>query len=367
MQQTDKVKITVIGAGAVGLAVGYILSKKYSDVIIIEKEASFGQGISSRNSEVIHAGIYYQPESLKAKLCIEGNRLMYEFCAENKIPFQKNGKLIVASDKDELGKLESLIQRGRQNGIDSLSMMNKNQIKEMEAGNVTGLAAIFSSSTGIVDTHKLMKTVEAKSKAQGATISYNSEIVSSQKVTDGYQMTFKDGYTLLSEVVVNCAGLNAHVISRMLGVNYPIAYYKGEYFSWSGKNPLKHLVYPVPSDGFGLGIHSVQDIVGGLKFGPNSFAVDKINYDVNPKHKDDFYKAAVKLMPWVKAEKLSPDQSGIRPKLAVAQSGEATDFIIKNEKDKGLNGFVNLIGIESPGLTACLAIGQYVLNLVKQL
>lgn len=360
----EKVNITIIGAGVVGLAVAAELSKKHKDIVLVEKESSFGQGISSRNSEIIHAGIYYPKDFLKANLCVEGKDLLYSFCEKNRIPFKKLGKIIAAVDEDEAVQLRELEQKAKANGVGDLTWLSKKQIKELEPA-VNAVSALYSPSTGIIDSHLLMKHLEQKAKDNGVLIAYGSEVKSVRYEGRRYVINVNGEDALETKVLVNSAGLYSDRIAAMAGIDidknhYKLHYCKGEYFSYAKPSFLKHLVYPVPeAEVKSLGIHAVIDLAGGLKFGPSAEYVDVIDYNVNPANRPKFAAAVRNLFPQVGEDDLSPDQAGIRPKLQ--GSGEGfRDFVISDESDKGFPGLINLIGIESPGLTACLAIARLV-------
>lgn len=362
----EKTGITIIGAGVVGLAIAAELSKKYKDIVLLEKESFFGQGISSRNSEIIHAGIYYPEDSLKAKLCVEGNKLLYQFCLDNNIPHKQLGKLIVAEDDNEVEQLQELKKKAVRNGVNDLSWLDERQIKEIEPA-VRACAALFSPSTGIIDTHSLMKCLEQKAKQQEVLISYRSEVTNIRRVDGGYEVEINSEDKIVTQILINSAGLFSDKLAAMAGLDidklkYRLHYCKGEYFSYRKPSFLKHLVYPVPEvDIKSLGIHSVIDLAGGLKFGPSAEYVDELDYQVDPSNAVQFHAAISRMFPQVRREDLHPDQAGIRPKLQ--GSGEGfRDFVIKEESNNGYSGLINLIGIESPGLTACLAIARHVLT-----
>ncbi len=360
----EKVSITIIGAGVVGLAIAAELSKKHKDIVLVEKESSFGQEASSRNSEILHAGIYYEKDSLKAKLCVEGKNILYAFCKENNIPHKQLGKIIVALDESEHKQLETLEQKARVNGVEDLVWLDKQQIKDYEPS-VNGYSALYSPSTGIVDSHALMKCLEQKAETAGVMISYGSKVTAIEKVSGGYKVEINREYSFVTEKLINSAGLFADKVAEMAGIDveekkYRLYYCKGEYFAYNKPSFIKHLVYPVPEhDLKGLGVHSVFDLGGSLKFGPNAFYVDDLNYDVDVSHRKDFYDSIKKMFPQIQEQNLSPDQAGIRPKLQGPGQG-IRDFVIRMD----MPGFVNLVGIESPGLTANLAIGRYVADLV---
>ncbi len=367
----EKVDITIIGAGVIGLAIAYEFSQSFKkDILVIERNESFGKETSSRNSEVIHSGIYYPKDSLKAKLCVEGKNLLYKFCEKNNIPYKKCGKLIVAVNKSELENLNFLYENGKNNGVDDLQILDRKQIKNL-VSELNGEYAIFSPSTGILDTHRFMQKLEFESKQNGCMFLYNNEVVEIEKLNSDYKLVIKNKNSetteVVSEIVINSAGLYSDKIAKMLSINdYKLYYCKGEYFKLSSKykNFLNHLVYPVVDKNFhSLGIHTVLDLSGNIKLGPNSFYVDEIDYSVDPTHIDEFYYGIKKFFSFVQKEDLSADTSGIRPKLQ-GPKDDFKDFVIKEETEKGYKNFVNLIGIESPGLTSALAIAKYVRNLL---
>lgn len=369
----DKAGITIIGAGVIGLAIAAELSRKHEDIVLLEKESSFGQHTSSRNSEVIHAGIYYPKGSLKAKLCVKGNKMLYDFCEKHSVPYARLGKLIVAVNDGEVAQLEELEQRGKENGVNDLGRLSSAEVAKMEPSLKT-VRALFSPSTGIVDSHILMKKLESQAEERGVIISYGSEVrgMRFEGKGNGYIINVSGEEVLQTEILINSAGLWADNISQMAFAshptphtpNYKIHYCKGEYFSYSKPSFLKHLIYPVPEQDIkGLGIHAVLDLAGGLKFGPNAEYVNEIDYKASPAHRAMFYNAIKNLYPMIKEADLSPDQAGIRPKLQ--GPGETfRDFVINEESENDFPGLINLIGIESPGLTSCLAIGKMVSDLI---
>lgn len=370
----ENVNITIIGAGVVGLAVARELASHYKNILIIEKNSSFGQETSSRNSEVIHAGIYYSKDSQKTKLCIEGRKLLYEFCVKNNIPHKNIKKLIVAIDESEVSDLEKLYNNGLANGVDDLKLISKEDVKNIEP-NINAYAAIYSPSTGIIDSHSFMKALESQFRKQGGEIAYNAQVVSIDKTEDGFVILVKepagDIFKFASQIIINCAGLNCHIIAAMAGLNqkqYQLKYCKGDYFRIASSKigKINHLIYPVPKkDRAGLGIHATLDLAGSMRLGPDDEYVDKISYDVNPAKAVGFYESAKQFMPFLTLEDLAIDTSGMRPKLQ-GPGENFRDFIIKDESDNNLSGFINLLGIESPGLTASLAIARMVNGLVKQ-
>jgi len=370
-----KSDITIIGAGVVGLATAAQVAGRNRSVYVLEKNERFGQETSSRHSGVIHSGIYYPPGSLKAKLCVEGNRLLYEICEKSGIGHRKLGKLIVAISDEETEQLQELKERGHRNGAEGLKIIARRELKKLEA-NVEGVAALLSPSTGIIDSHALMEYFAARAKESGAEIACRKKVVGIEKVSHGYKVTVeedeKDKFSFTTRILVNCAGLQCDEIAELAGINtvkegYKLHYSKGEYFSvGGGKNRLvKRLIYPVPETKFtGLGVHVTLDLEGRMRLGPNAEYVDSIDYSVDSRHKDEFYQSARRMLPFIEYEDLEPEMAGIRPKLQ-GPGEDVRDFVIRDETDKGLPGFINLIGIESPGLTSSPAIGRYVAAIVK--
>jgi L-2-hydroxyglutarate oxidase LhgO len=367
-------KITIIGAGAVGLAIAAKLSKTYESVFVIERNKLFGQETSSRNSEVIHAGIYYPQNSLKAKLCVEGKKLLYDFCQEHEIPHKKCGKLIVATTDEEIPILDEIKQKAFNNGVDDLRFLDQDEIAEFEP-HIFALKALFSPSTGIIESHSYMKQLETLAVNNGAEMVYGNEVVNLTKLDKGYQIELKepDGstYAFSSEMVINSAGLESDLIAKMLGIEdeeLKIQFCKGQYFSIDPpKNRmLNHLVYPVPDPNMvALGIHVTIDLGGGAKLGPDAVYLDEnvYEYKVDHNRKEVFHASVKRFLPFIELDDLSPEMAGLRPK--TQKKGEPfKDFYIQEESKSGFSGFINLIGIESPGLTASLAIANQVASLL---
>lgn len=369
----EQIDITIVGAGVIGLAVAYELSKAYKDIFVIERNSSFGQETSSRNSEVIHAGIYYPKDSLKTKTCIEGKELLYEFCAKNNITHRRIGKLIVAIDDSEIKDLERLFKHGLENGVEDLKLLSKNEIKNLEP-HVKCEAALYSPSTGILDTHSLMQNLVLQFKNCGGEIAYNTELIGIDKVKDGFELAVEDKregvFKFLTCIFINCAGLNSDKVAGMAGLKkeeYRLKYCKGDYFRVHNNKArfISRLIYPVPKEGrAGLGIHATLDLAGGLRLGPDDEYVEKIDYNVNVSKAKNFYESVRQFLPFIQLEDLSPDIAGVRPKLQGPQE-DFRDFIIKDEIDNGLPGFINLIGIESPGFTSSLSIAKMVRDIVR--
>jgi L-2-hydroxyglutarate oxidase LhgO len=364
--------LIVIGAGVVGLAAAYTLSEKFGRVLVLEKNESYGMETSTHNSEVIHAGIYYSEEMLKTRLGVTGNPLLYQLCRTAGIPHGKTGKLVVAATKEDNENIERTYMQGLKNGVEGLSLVTEKEIQELEP-NVHGTSGFYSTESGILDVRSLMNYFVHSFPKRGCAIFCSSEVIYLEKSSDTYivRSSGENGkqYEYRAPLVINAAGLGAVEIAKMSGIDTAGAGYtlhpcKGEYFKVSEAHTgkLKHLVYPAPSPNH-LGAHAVLSLDGKLKVGPSSFYVDEIDYRVDPEHQDGFYKQASSFLPFLDPEDLTPDIAGIRTK--INGPGEPLgDFIIQEESDRGLPGFVNLIGIESPGLTACLSIAEYVGSLL---
>jgi L-2-hydroxyglutarate oxidase LhgO len=367
--------ITIIGAGVVGLAIAEKLSEVNKDVFLIEKHLSFGQETSSRNSEVIHAGIYYSRNSLKARLCVEGKWLLYDYCKKFDIPYNNCGKLIVATSEEEIDILESIRLNAIRNGVDDLLVLGREEIAGLEP-NIFALKALLSPSTGIIDSHSLMKRFETNSSNNGCQIVYGSEVTGIQQIKNGYRIDLfdsdKKNYSFTTRIIINSAGLTSDKISEMAGIkdeSLKILFCKGEYFRINPpKNRLiKRLVYPVPHQNMeGIGIHVTIDMGGSAKLGPDVKYLESNTYDykLTVSKQEAFFKSARKFLPFLEFDDLAPEMAGIRPK--IQKPGEPIrDFYIMEETGRGYPGFINLIGIESPGLTSSIAIAKYVNGLIN--
>lgn len=368
----DEVKIAIIGAGVIGLAIATEMSEKFDNIVVLEKHNTFGQETSSRNSEVVHSGIYYPQGSLKAKLCVEGAERLYEICEKYSIPYKKIGKLIVAICKSEIKTLDDLLEKGKRNNVKELLFWDKNDVKRNEP-NVNADAAIYLPNTGIIDSHSLMKHFFTKAEAKGVLFSFNSEVVQLEKRDDWFTVGIRQGnYKFKSKVVINCAGLSSDYIAGLAGIDvsrngYNIKYCKGSYFYYAKPSPIKMLVYPIPQEELiGLGVHATLDLGNRLRFGPDAEYIETIDYKVDANKKESFYQGASKIISGLDSESFLPEMAGIRPKLQ-GTGEKAKDFVIKEESDNGLPGLINLIGIESPGLTAAPAIARMVSVMVSAL
>jgi L-2-hydroxyglutarate oxidase LhgO len=357
--------VAVIGAGVVGLAVARHLAVAGRDVIVLEQEPTFGSGVSSRNSEVVHAGIYYEPGSLKARLCVAGRDLLYAFCADHKVQTRRCGKLIVATSADEIGTLEAIAGRARANGVEDLRWLTPEEAKRLEP-EVACASALFSPSTGIVDSHGFMLALIAGLEAAGGLIAYRAPVVGWAKIEGGFRLETGGDQrgVLTARQVVNAAGHGAvPLLGRLDGFppeHVPGQLFaKGNYFRLSGRPPFRRLVYPVPVPG-GLGVHATVDLAGQVRFGPDVEWVQGLeDLSVDPARAQGFYEVIRRYWPGLQDGALAPDYAGVRPKLRIGDA-EARDFLIEGEESHGAAGLVNLLGIESPGLTSSLAIAQEV-------
>lgn len=364
----DSVHITVIGAGVVGLAIAAGLSRTGQDVLVLEQHEHYGQEISSRNSEVIHAGIYYPAGSLKARLCVEGSQELYRYCEQYKIRHQRIGKLIVARTQDEEDELSAILHAGKENGARGLALMGREELRVLEP-RVKAVAAIHSPHTGIIDAHGLMRQLYHEAQAGGAVFSFGSRVTAIEHSPDGYIVVVEpEDYRFVTNILINAAGLHADRIAALAGVDidaadYRIHFWKGSYFSYAKPSPVSRLIYPLPHAGLtGLGIHATLDLGGRLRFGPDAEPVDAPDYRVDSGKRERFFHAAASIIDGLAKESFAPDMAGVRPKLS---GSGVRDFIIRHEADRGLRELINLIGIESPGLTSCLAIARMVGEMVR--
>lgn len=361
----DKVDCVVIGAGVVGLAVARALAMAGREVVILESELAIGTGTSSRNSEVIHGGIYYPPGSLKAKLCVAGKQQLYALCESHGVDHRRCGKLIVATTDHQVGELEAIAKNARESGVDDLRWLTQAEVAEMEPDLHT-FGALLSPSTGIVDSHGFMLAILGDAEHAGAMLALDSRVLRGRAGDDGIVLevvTAGETSRLLVSTVINSAGLYAVDIAQAIegldAGHIPQRYFaKGSYFTCAQRAPFSHLIYPVPEPG-GLGVHLTLDLGGQARFGPNVQWVDHIDYTVNPTDGESFYAAVRRYWPGLADGALQPGYAGIRPKIS-APGQPAADFRIDGPKVHGVPGLVNLFGIESPGLTASLAVADAV-------
>ena len=373
-----RVDVAVIGGGVVGLATAMRLARSGLQVALLERHPTFGFEASSRNSEVVHAGMYYPTGSLKAELCVAGNRSLYAWCAEHRVEARRVGKYIVATSDDEIPALEGILARGVANGVAALRWADPGEIAANEP-DVSAVAALVSPDTGIVDSHGLMQSLRDEAERAEALLAFGHEYIGAERGAEGYQITLRtpDGSasTLVASRVVNAAGLAADHVAAGMGLDvdalgYRLRYVKGNYFRlserWRGR--LRHLVYPTPHTGLtGLGSHVTLDLAGGARLGPDVEFLEgrEQRYSVSPERAAGFVEAVSRFLPDLRLEDLRPDQSGIRCRRVIPGSGPP-DFVIAEESSQGLLGWVNLVGIESPGLTCCLEIADRVRTLVCQ-
>jgi L-2-hydroxyglutarate oxidase LhgO len=363
----EKAKIVVIGAGVVGLAVAARLSDDSEDVYVLEKNMRFGQETSGHNSGVIHSGIHYPPKSLKAELCVKGNRMLHAICERHGVPYKRLGKLTVAIEDEEIEELERLMRQGEANGVEELKMLGREEVRRLEP-KVEVERALYSPTTGILEPDELMNHFYAEIQKHSGLFVPATEVTSIKKVGDDYEVggvSTDEKFTIRAETVVNCAGLNSDRVASMTGLDidglgYRLHWCKGDYFRLSGKPLVRMLVYPVPK-GPGLGIHLTPDMAGGVRLGPNAYYVHDVSYEVESSEKE-FRTDVERFLPSIAEREIRADSSGVRPKLEGPGQG-FKDFVIRHEAGRGLFGLINLVGIESPGLTASPAIAELVSKL----
>jgi L-2-hydroxyglutarate oxidase LhgO len=369
-----EVDVIIIGAGVVGLAIAAELSRADKTVFVFEKNRTFGLETSSHNSEVIHAGMYYPENSLKAKLCINGNSLLYELCDKFNINHKQLGKLIVAADDAETKEVERLYYQGLKNDVSGLQMLAREDIKRLEP-NVKAVAALLSPSTGVVDSYNLLRCYYGRAKENAVEFIFNTAVIGIDRNTGSFNVSIHDSEGISSvtaNVVINAAGLFSDKVAQLAGIDlekagYKLHYCKGEYFSLNPKVgcSVHRLVYPVPEQA-GVGVHVTLSIDGSMRLGPDTKYVDMIDYAVDESAGEEFYQAVRRYLPSVELDDLVPDFAGVRPKLQGPGEG-FRDYVIRDETEKGLPGLINLIGIESPGLTASPAIAKYVAEIIAEI
>ncbi|WP_322105427.1 NAD(P)/FAD-dependent oxidoreductase [Paraburkholderia sp. J41] len=369
----DQIECVVIGAGVVGLAVARALAARGREVIVLEAADAIGTSTSSRNSEVIHAGLYYPRGSLKAALCVRGREMLYEYCAARHVPHARCGKLLVATAANQIPQLDAIRARGKENGVFDLTRISGSEALALEPA-LECVAAVYSPQTGIVDSHQLMLALQGDAERDGAAVAFKSPVESIEALgngRNGFVVRVGDAGSpeptaLRASCVVNSAGLYATKLARRirgLDARYvpPLYLARGNYFSVAGRVPFSRLIYPMPNEA-GLGVHLTLDLAGQARFGPDVEWIDTIDYDVDPRRADAFYAAIRSYWPALPDASLQPAYAGIRPKLS-GPGESAADFLIQGAASHGVRGLVNLFGIESPGLTAALAIAQRVCEL----
>lgn len=376
----DSVDSIVIGAGVVGLAVADELAKRWPDksVLVVEKEEKFGQGLSSRTSEVIHSGVYYSTGSLKAQLCVKGNQLLYDFCGRWKVPYQRLGKLIIARDKGDLERLDELQEQAYDNGIQDVIRLDSRGIQELEP-HIHAEAALFSPSSGIIDSYKLMVQLEQSARQSAVMFAYQQQVSRIVPVESAYEVYFSgpDGREegIRCRCLINCAGLSADLIAAMQGIDvdqvgYRIYRCKGEYFAVNNEKAgwVSHLVFPVAIRELkGSGLPVIKDMDGRLRLGPDAHyaPAGSTNYNVNPCNASQFLSVVKTYLPFLESDDLQADMAGLRPRLLVPCGSPPRDFLICHETQRGLAGIVNMLGIESPGMTCCFSIAAMVADLIQ--
>ena len=357
----ERCDAVVIGAGVVGLAVARALAGAGREVLVLERHDVIGSEISSRNSEVIHAGIYYPTGSVKAAMCVRGKALLYEHCAAYNVPHKRIGKIVVATSEAQFGVLEDYRRQARINGVGDLPWLTRNEVLALEP-EVEALAGVYSESTGIIDSHAYMLSLVGDIEAGGGMIAFLTEVSDLGRWDGGVRVHCGD-FSLDADLVVNATGLGAPAMASRLGGQWRGYYAKGHYFTLSGRSPFTHLVYPIAEAG-GLGVHVTLDMAGQAKFGPDVVWQEDDDYSFDNVDLDRFVAAIRHYYPGLDASRLNPGYTGVRPKLAPA--GEpAADFVVEGPRDSGAPGLVNLLGIESPGLTSSLAIAERVLNVLQ--
>jgi L-2-hydroxyglutarate oxidase LhgO len=357
-------QVLVIGAGVVGLACARAAALAGHEVIVAEATGGIGNGVSSRNSEVIHAGMYYPTGSLRARHCVQGRRVLYDFCASHGVPHRKVGKLIVATDEKQTGKIEGIYRQGQINGVEGLEFLGGNAARALEPA-LFCVAAMLSAETGIIDSHAFMLALQGDLEDRGGMIAFNTRIERLTPTASGWEVRFggAEAGTLEVDAVINSAGLGAQPIARATD-GYPAARVprlvlaKGNYFGFTGRPVFSHLIYPAPVEG-GLGTHVTLDMAGRMRFGPDVEWIETESYTVDPKRAESFYASVRTYFPDLPDNSLVPDYCGIRPKLT-GKGEPVADFMIEGPAEHGLPRLVHLFGIESPGLTSSLSIAEEV-------
>lgn len=372
---TDSVDICIVGAGVIGLALARALVSAFPSrqIVVLEQHSHVGMETSSHNSEVIHAGIYYAPGSLKAQCCVRGKELLYDYCNAFAIPYKRTGKLIVANHTEQ-SALENILQRAHANGVNTLQFIEKQQITVMEP-KVQADIALWSPETGIIDSHGYIQHLLREARAGGVMLACRTKLLKTQinHQHNGFELSVQSGaeaLTLHTRVLINCAGLHAASVAAAIEGLDPacvprIQFIKGSYLRLSGKSPFTHLIYPVPDPGYrGLGIHATLDLAGQCRFGPDIEAVNSLDLSVDPARIPLFENEIRRYFPALDRQRLHTDYAGIRPRL-MTENGEPADFIIQNAATHNISGLWQLFGMESPGLTASLAIAELVATEIR--
>jgi L-2-hydroxyglutarate oxidase LhgO len=369
MSRRSSTQVVVVGAGVVGLAVARALARIHAEVLILEANPGFGMETSVRGSAVIHAGLYYPQGSLKARTCVRGRELLYAYAALRKVAARKTGKLIIASSREELGVLERLRSQGQANGVEDLVLLTRKEAGDLEPA-LAAHGALLSPSSGIIDCRALMQALFEDAAARGARALFAARVTGARATGAGFMVDIagSESAQLHCRVLINCAGLGSvELAQNILGLErrwVPRAYpCKGSYFALPGEVPFRHLIYPVPEPG-GLGVHLTLDLAGAARFGPDSQWLQSIDYAVDPRRAAHFERAILRYWPGLPRGALRPAHAGVRPRIVGPQE-PAADFRVDSEQVHGVRGLVNLFGIESPGLTAALALAEHVESLIS--
>ncbi|MBX2885065.1 MAG: NAD(P)/FAD-dependent oxidoreductase [Granulosicoccus sp.] len=372
----DRVDCVVIGAGVVGLAIAREVAQRGRETVILEADSHFGGGISSRNSEVVHAGLYYPTNTLKARLCVTGKALLYDYCDTHHIEVRRCGKLVVATDDSQIPTLDKIAAQAAVNGVSDVTKISSEEAAELEP-EIHCVSALHSPSTGVIDSHGLMLSLLGEAEQAGAMIAYDAAVEKITRLSGGFSITLMDDSeaSLVADQVIIAAGLGSTDLMQrsklVAGSEYQLPQQvlaKGNYFKLDAKPPVERLIYPVPETG-GLGVHITLDLAGRVRFGPDvewldSSDADQIDYTVSAQRADVFYAAIRRYWPGLPDDALLPDYAGVRPKLCLGADIQ-TDFHILGPEDHGCEGLVTLLGIESPGLTSSRAIAQYATDLLS--
>ena len=364
----DTIDCLVVGAGVIGLAAARALALQGREVLVAERTGAIGTETSSRNSEVIHAGLYYPQGSLKARLCVAGRERLYAYCASRGVAHRRYGKLIVASSTDLLAQLQAVADAGAANGVDDLRWIDGQEARRLEP-ELKAVAALVSPSTGVIDSHGYMLSLQGEAEANGAVVAFGAQVSAIAPAPGGLSVSFGGEAQLLARLVVNAAGLHAPELAGatagLAPEHRPRAYFaKGSYFALAGRSPFSRLIYPVPEPG-GLGVHLTLDLAGQARFGPDVEWVEGVDYRVDPARAERFYRAIRAYWPGLRDGQLVPGYAGVRPKLS-GPGTPAQDFRIDGPAEHGVAGLINLFGIESPGLTASLALADHVAALAAE-
>ncbi|MEA2980047.1 MAG: hypothetical protein QOF09_1870 [Alphaproteobacteria bacterium] len=358
-------QVLVVGAGVVGLAIARAVALKGHEVIVAEGTKGIGNGVSSRNSEVIHGGMYYPTGSLRAYHCPRGRRLMYDFCASHGVPHKKCGKLIVATEGAEVAKMEAILKQGEANGVEGFTMIDGAAARAMEPA-LACVAALHSPETGIVDSHSFMRALQGDLEDRGGAVAFDTKVERLIHTQAGWVVRFSGSESgeLAIDAVVNSAGLGAQALARSTE-DYPqgrvprLVLARGNYFGYAGRPVFSRLIYPAPRIDGGLGTHVTLDLAGRMRFGPDVEWIEEENYNVNPERAKSFYASIRRYWPGLPDNSLQPDYAGVRPKLT-GPGEPAADFMIEGPVQHGVPGLVHLFGIESPGLTSALSLADEV-------